>query len=284
MKIRLLSMIILIVIVLVACSPELPAASLSAVGLGMAAVTRPDAPLVNVMAAPTAFPTQPRMKPTAILPTATPPEGGEGGDGTGGADYFTEEFTSEPDGWKLSFVTGSEVLYDWYWEDDRLKIEIPVYPNDVYMYYSNMNAVFNDVLVQAEVENKAGSNYHYAVTCRMTERGWYEFRVSPMQKYALYQYDQRLKEKHKNPYVFLAEATHRDINPGKAVNKIGLQCKGTSLRMFVNETEMIFKKRVINDDKFDSGNVGVGVMTYPETRSKVEVEFINASASEPIME
>jgi len=283
MKIRFISLIILIVIVLTACSSEMPAASISAAGMQLAALTRPNAPVANILPAPTAFPTQPRMKPTAILPTATPMEGG-GGEMGGGAEYFTEEFASEPDGWQLSFVTGSEVLYDWYWEDDRLKIEIPMYPNDVYMYYTNMNAVFNDVLIQAEVENKGASNFHYAVTCRMTERGWYEFRVSPMQKYALYQYDQRLKEKHKNPYVFLAEATHKDINPGKKTNKIGLQCKDTSLRMFVNDVEMVFKKRIVTDDKFSTGNVGVGVMTYPDTRGKVEVEFINASASEPIME
>ena len=105
----------------------------------------------------------------------------------------------------------------------------------------------------------------YGVVCRRNELGWYELRVNisgPLAgSYALYKYDTVLKASGHVPYVRLhpdmIQYFTTDLKLGMNVrNKIGLECKGGEICVFINNKEQtISKSAPIVDTQFASGTV-----------------------------
>ncbi len=167
-----------------------------------------------------------------------------------------------------------------YTEDSNLKFEINTKETSAYVY--NENTSYKDVIVTADVESVGADHNAMVLTCRMSERGWYEFRVTSDSMIYLYRYDQILKDKHQVPYVTLVpQHVVRQINPGWRKTTIGLSCIGDEIHMFINGTELIYDNHVITDDRYKEGFVGVGAMSFTDTATSVKVNFERLSAELP---
>lgn len=236
--------------------------------VGRQPTAEPPAP--TEMPAPTDVPA-----PTQPPEPTTPPE-------PDGPQPFEEGWDDpETTAWVYEYIAGTDRANDIFIEDSRLKIELNT--RETYAYVYNSTVVYDDVIVAATVENKGDSTNGIALTCRMSDRGWYELRFSSGSYFYLYRYDQLKKDKGQVPYVELVPQTViREINPGWKKNTVALSCIGDEIRFYFNGTEILYQRRAaIVDDTYSSGNVGVGVMSFTNTGSPVRVEFEDVIAELP---
>lgn len=245
--------------------------------------TKPPVAEAPTTVPPTAVPptAEPTAMPPTVEPTAEPTAGPTDTAMPTGPEPFTEEFDQvNPSGWKFLYVAGTERANKIYTEDSNLKFEINT--KETYAYVYNEGVSYKDVIVTADVESQGADHNAMVLTCRMSDRGWYEFRVTSDSMVYLYRYDQILKDKHQVPYVTLVpQHVVRQINPGWKKNNIALSCIGDEIRMFVNGTELIYNNQVITDDRYKEGYVGVGSMSFTDTKSAVKVNFERVSAELP---
>jgi hypothetical protein len=159
----------------------------------------------------------------------------------------------------------------------------------------NTKYSYKDVLTVATfetVETDGGNGI--AILCRISDKGWYEARVSTMGSSAgrvwIYRYDPRLKALNENPYVNLLTPAYNlesipisAIKNGFYTNTIGFQCSGNTLSVYANGKAMIHPRLnvpiVVNDSTLQEGAVGVGVMSF--STGKAYVEFIDVSTNQP---
>lgn len=257
-----------------------------------------------VVEAPTQPPAQPTQPPVVeptkapVVPTEAPaptlapppteaPQPNEAPQPTDtetptGPQPFDEGFddASLP-GWKYLYVAGTEKFNDIYAENSRLNFEINT--AETYAYAYNENQSYEDVIVSADIVNKGDAANGIALTCRMSDKGWYELRFSSQSYFWLYRYDQEKKDKKQVPYVELIPQTViRQINTGEKHNKVALSCIGDEIRVYFNGTEILYQKRqAIVDDTYREGYVGVGAMTFTTTNYSVKVGFEEVKAELP---
>jgi hypothetical protein len=250
-----------------------------------------DVPVVEVLPEDTPLPPEPTeapiepSTPTNILPTATTQ--------IKGPSYFNEDFTNNVDNWKQWVPAGDATKNYVKVVLGRLRFELP--STETYVYVQNTKFNYSDVLTVAKfetVETDGGNGV--AVLCRVSDKGWYEVRVSTMGSQAgrvwLYRYDPRLKALGENPYVNLLLKPYSlesvpisAIKNGFATNTIGLQCNGDTLSVYANGKAMIHPRLnvpiAVTDSTLTDGTVGLGVMSF--STGKSYVEFINASTNAP---
>ena len=250
-----------------------------------------DVPVVENMPTDTAVPPQPTEaptippKPTKIVPTATTQNTGP--------SYFNDDFTNSASNWRQWVSAGDTTKNYVKLVLGRLRFELP--STETYVYVQNTKYTYSDVLAVAKfetVETDGGNGV--AVLCRISDKGWYEMRVSTMGSEAgrvwLYRYDPRLKALGENPYVnlflqpySLESVPIASIKNGFATNTIGLQCNGSTLSVYANGQAMIHPRLnvplTVNDTTLTDGAVGLGVMSF--STGKSYIEFINASSNPP---
>lgn len=193
--------------------------------------------------------------------------------------FFRDEFDYDDllaNGWSYDWVTGNT-------QDDsvislidgRMVVEIePREESAVKMFKES--AVYTDVVVQTEMENKGDNRNGASVLCRVNEKGFYEFRISSGQQYWIYRYDQKLKKDSKNPYIFIAEGGSPLIRPGGKKNTFSMSCIGSDFKFFINNEELKLKIPTTLREEFTrypEGGVGLGVMGYRESNQQVELQF-----------
>jgi len=223
--------------------------------------------------------------PTNILPTATTQ--------IQGPSYFNEDFTNNVSNWRQWVPAGDPSKSYVKVVLGRLRFELP--STETYVYVQNTKYTYADVLAVAKfetVETDGGNGV--AVLCRVSDKGWYELRVSTMGSQAgriwIYRYDPRLKALGENPYVNLLLQPYSlesipiaAIKNGFAINTIGFQCSGNKLSVYANGNAMIHPRLLVpitvTDSTLTDGNVGLGVMSF--STGKSYVEFINVSTNPP---
>jgi len=205
--------------------------------------------------------------------------GGSSGDQSG--DYFIEDFSDDNSAWKTWTVAGSKDSNYVSVNNRYLTFELP--SSETYTYAENSDYIYSDVYVEADIETVSGTENGYAVICRSSEAGWYEFRVHTMGTYQgtmeLYRFDETERARGRSPYVNLFGGYERystsEIKNGLKVNTIGLFCQGSELRIFINGREWIQpNKRTIIDDTFSEGTVGVGAMSFSKGKVELEVKRV----------
>jgi hypothetical protein len=250
-----------------------------------------DIPVVEMLPTDTAVPPKPTApppaptKPPKKIPTATTqPQGG---------NYFNEDFTNNAANWKQWVPAGDSNKSYVKVVLGRLRFELP--STETYAYVQNTKFNYTDVLTVAKfetVETDGGNGV--AIVCRVSDKGWYEMRVSTMGSMAgrvwIYRYDPRLKALGENPYVNLLLQPYSlesvpiaAIKNGFAINTIGFQCNGNTLSAYANGKAMIHPRLnvpvSVTDSTLTEGTVGLGVMSF--STGKAYVEFINASTNAP---
>ncbi len=238
---------------------------------------------------PTAIPTQVVVAPTEpapvieqptqeiVVPTEIPTE------------IPTEAPTSPPEPqWETWVAAGDASKQYVEMSGGQMSFQLP--SPETYAYADRVDAVYGDVMVEAEFETFKGGPNGIAVICRGSNRGWYELRITTVNSsdrpfagsYELYRYDYSLKEQGKNPYYNLLKNMPRvnsvDIVNGYSYNTIGLICEGDQIRPFINGVEQFPNKQEVHDSVLTDGTVGVGAMSFGG--GTVEINF-NSFTVEP---
>jgi len=142
-------------------------------------------------------------------------------------------------------------------------------PNDINIIFLNRNNDYEDVIVQAEVENFGPIDNAYSLICRANEHGWYEFRISSAGYYELLRFDQYKKDEGKNAYTSYTEKRLNStlIKAGLDKNVFSLSCIDSTISAFVNGEQIYYEKRplAMEDDTFSEGTIGFGILGYGES-------------------
>lgn len=273
MKRRLIFPILIIILVTLACniggSPtDTPVPSPSPTSAQLVAPT--NTPQTIPTAEPS--PTSPPATATSDVPTPEPVPT----DPPAGPVYFREEFDSDID-WTFEYITGNtqdqcegpELRGNGLWwkcragEETQLKIY-----NEHYTY--------EEVVVQAEIENFGTNTNWVSLLCRVSEVGFYEFRFTSGGFYAIYRYDQSLRDAGETPYIFIGSGATLLMVPGQNVNTVAMVCAGDEFEFYANGKQIETNIPVTVRDEFTrltEGGVGIGFMVSPDAPATVETTF-----------
>ena len=180
--------------------------------------------------------------------------------------YYRDELEEDSNkDWGLRVISGLEEQLLWSQLDGKIRMQtLP--PNDLNVHFFNKHNSYEDVIVQAEVENLGPPEQEFSVSCRATEHGWYEFRISSSGYYEIPRFDQFLKDEGKNAYTNLLEKRLNSnlINTGLDKNVFSLSCIGSTFSGFINGEQLYFKKRplAVEDTTYKEGTIGFGILGY----------------------
>ena len=180
--------------------------------------------------------------------------------------FFRDELDKDiNDDWGLRVVSGLEKQLIWTQVNGKFRIQtLP--PNDVNFIFLNKKHTYDDVIVQAEVENAGPLDNAFSLICRATEAGWYEFRISSNGYYELLRYDQYKKNEGANAYSNFVEKRVGSslIKGGLDKNVFALSCVGDVISAFVNGEQLYWEKRplAIEDNSYSEGAIGFGFAGY----------------------
>jgi hypothetical protein len=181
-------------------------------------------------------------------------------------EFFRDEMEDDPNkDWGLRVISGLEDQLIWSQLSGKLRLEtLP--PNDVNYLFFNKDRRFDDVIVQAEVENLGPLDGAYSLVCRASEDGWYEFRISPSGYYELLRYDQYKRDAGENAYTSFQEKRVNStlITGGLERNEFSLSCVGDVISAFVNGEQLYYQKRPVayEDTTYTEGAIGFGIVGY----------------------
>jgi hypothetical protein len=243
----------------------------------------------TVVVSPSEAPIPTAVEPTAIpeptdLPTLEAPPADEK---TTEQGNYHDEFSGTINNWNKMFITGNtqdnaQVLF----QDGRLKVLLAPY-EEAHLKLFETTHNYQDVIVSTEFENFGNNTNGIAVLCRVSKKGWYEFRISTSGLYSIQRYDQALKDAEQIPYVTIAEGGSSLIKPGLKKNKIAMSCVGSTFRFFINDVEIKKEKLKIPPTKMEEftklteGTTGLAVYAESRTASDVKIEFISFDAKMP---
>ncbi len=219
---------------------------------------------------PTTAPTEPPPPPqdtvAPVMPTEAPTE-------AAAEQYFTEEFESDTGNWSQLVAKNSEEgdtdLAKVGIEDGRLKFDLDK-QLIAYMFYDPYE--YENVRVDAHVENRGTNVNDILLICRASDEGHYLVNIANSGLFAMYAYDAV-----KDTYRRIADGGSKKIKSGKAFNDYGLVCKDRDITLYINGNKT--RQYTDNDFVFRSGKVAVGVAS--EDQLPVKVEFDSVKISEP---
>jgi len=183
--------------------------------------------------------------------------------------YYRDELEEDPNNdWGLRVISGLESQLIYTQLGDKLRLQtLP--PNDINFIFFNKNNNYEDVIVQAEVENLGSYDNAFSLICRANEHGWYEFRISSTGYYELLRFDQYKKDADKNAYTNFLENRFNStlIKLGLKKNVFSLSCVGSTISAFINGEQLYFQKRplAIEDDTYKEGTIGFGILGYGDS-------------------
>jgi len=180
--------------------------------------------------------------------------------------FYREEFENDINqDWGLKVIAGLEKQLIWDQNNDRLRLQT-LGPNDVNFLFMNKRNTYEDVIVQANVENLGQLDNAFSLVCRANENGWYEFRISSEGYYELLRFDQFKYDEGENAYTnFLGKRVgSTNINYGLDTNTFSLSCEENLIIPFINGEQPYYEKRplAIEDDTFREGAIGFGFAGY----------------------
>jgi hypothetical protein len=170
--------------------------------------------------------------------------------------------------WGMRVISGLEDQLIWDQTNNRLRLQtLP--PNDLNIAFFNKKLNYKDVIVQADVENIGQLDNAFSLMCRVSENGWYEFRISSSGYYELLRFDQYKKDEGKNAYTNFLEKRvgSTKIMGALAKNTFSLSCVDNVISAFVNGEQLYWKKRplAIEDNMYGEGSVGFGILSYGDS-------------------
>jgi S1-C subfamily serine protease len=201
---------------------------------------------------------------------------------TASGDYFKDEFDGDLSSLQQWVAAGDSTKDFAEGMDGRMKFELP--STETYAYVRNDAYTYSDVYVETQFEPISGGANGVAVLCRISEDGWYELRVHTRGQYSgsyeVYRYDYSMLSQKKNPYINLIVSDRifsQDIITGYETNTIGMDCRGTELRVYINGVEQVKHSKLITDKTWQEGVVGIGVMSFSNGPIRVEFDYLGTA-------
>ena len=274
MKRKMIIPILMLILVTLACDSNPLAASEPEATLTPTPIQLVD-PTDTPQSIPTAKPTDtsPPPTPTSDEPTAEPVPT----DTPSGPVYFREEFDNDIN-WTFEYITGNNQdqcvgpeLKEgglWWRCPSGQETHLKVYEEE---------HTYQDVVVQAEIENFGANANWVSLLCRVSDDGFYEFRFTSAGLYEIFRFDWSLKQAGKTPYVFIGGGATQFMNPGKDLNTVAMVCAGDYFEFYANGHQIdpsippTLRKEFT---RITEGGVGIGFMVAPGVQTAVESSFL----------
>jgi hypothetical protein len=227
------------------------------------------APTINNEPPVTAPPEQPQDTQEPATVATDPPAQ------SSGQQFFTEEFDNGFADWSLFNVLDSKDT-----NADGLKLETSnshlVFDFSTkylysYLYYQPYD--YENVAVEARVENRGVNDNNISLVCRHSDEGWYEFNVANSGLYNIL--IGSVNSSGKIGYALLADGGSNKIKSGKDVNTYKIICKDRKLTLYINGNET----RTVEDNQYvlRNGKVGISVSSFNNLPVKVEYDWVTIS-------
>jgi hypothetical protein len=192
------------------------------------------------------------------------------------AQYYTEEFESPNDAWApVLNVTGTDTNEsEFNLETANGFLTFDINTENLFSYVNYTAFDYEDVRVDARVENRGSNNNNVSLVCRYSEDdGWYEFNVA---NNGLYWILHGITDESGTAiYSNIYNGGSNKIKQGKDVNEYGIVCRGKSLSLYINGVET----RTVQDNKFvlRGGQVGISVSSFDDLPVTVDVDWVTIS-------
>ncbi len=189
--------------------------------------------------------------------------------------FYTENFDAQNDNWSYFTIKGDTSANE---SGLTLKTEGGYLTFDItsrylYTYVTYDAFTYQDVRVDARVENRGVNNNNISLFCRYSDEGWYEFNVANNGLYNIYA--ATYNANHQVVYNKITDGGSNKIKQGKDINEYAIVCKGRKLTLFING----FETKTVDENKFvlRDGKVGISVSSFNVTPVKVDVDWIKIS-------
>jgi hypothetical protein len=189
--------------------------------------------------------------------------------------FFTEEFDASYENWSRFDVLGSQETNEdglaLEIDDSRLVFDFSTKYLYTYLFYEPFE--YDNVAVEARVENRGMNDNNISLICRYSDEGWYEFNVANSGLYnILYGF---VEPDGDIGYGRLADGGSTKIKSGKDVNIYKIICKDRKLSLYINGIET----RVYEDNNYvlRDGKVGISVSSFKQLPIKVEYDWVTVS-------
>ncbi|HUH99172.1 MAG TPA: family 16 glycoside hydrolase [Anaerolineales bacterium] len=196
--------------------------------------------------------------------------------------YFQEDFNGSLTNWSQFVINGSKVPKGGNPElvqgnfgtmsvgvkDGFLVFDLEGNGQWAYSIYDAQQ--YDDVRLDASVENRGSSDNKVGLMCRYDGTEWYEFDVANSGLYAIYevavQTDQTVV------YSKLADGGYSKYKTGKDTNQLAVTCQGRTLTLFINGLQV----KQIDDNQYElkNGKIGVSVWSNVTPPTTVGIDWI----------
>lgn len=209
------------------------------------------------------------IPPTIALPTEIPPT-----PTAGAQQYFTEEFDGGAANWSVYYMPPDATIS----KDKISDVDVTFEPGfiqfkitDTYIgAFAAYDAFdYDDVRIDARVANFGRVTNDFALMCRYSEDGWYEFNIKNDGYYYFNYLEARNDGKVYVDTIYLDATTlvRQDAN------EYGLVCNGNTFSMYINGE----KVGQVNHSSLTSGKVGVEGFSLQVTPVNLHVEWVTIS-------
>ncbi len=203
-------------------------------------------------------------EPPVAAPTEAPVQTAE--------QYFTENFDSVPSNWTKQIELNGDPAADTSQAHVDAKDGYMVFDLGkwliAYMFYDG--AEYDNVRIDARVDNRGTNVNDVLLVCRVSEEGHYLINIANSGLFSIYAYDGVKKS-----YSRISNGGSTKIKPGKEVNDYALVCKDRTIVVYINGTEA--RRYTDNDFVFRNGKVGIGVASEDHLPVKVEFDWVKVS-------
>jgi hypothetical protein len=184
---------------------------------------------------------------------------------------FTNEFDSSLAGWVI-LQAGSDAVPNIKTENSSLLLQIDAPYTWVYAIYGPQD--YDDIRIDAQFENQAGSPSSIGLICRYTESdGWLEYNISTDGTYNVL-YGQWLSTGIADYLPILSESSS-EIQPSGASQEIGLVCSDTTVSLFVNQT--LIRNVDVSRYELTEGKVGITISSFENTPVIAAFDWVKVS-------
>jgi len=210
--------------------------------------------------------------PTPIPPTPTPEF----------EQYYTEEFEKDLKYWPSFIVDGSgyggALLAKEPVDNVILTAENGFFKFDInktwqWAYATYDPFEYEDVRLDARVENQGTNNNNISLICRYTPEGWYEFNIANSGLYWIYYAKVRQEDGYVSYATLIAEGGSNKIKQGLDVNEYTAICQGDTLTLYINGN----LTKEAKDDNSKSGKVGISVSSFQSLPTTVSFDWVKIS-------
>ena len=217
------------------------------------------------------FPTA-TLPPTLIPATVTPqPTPTLESTATPLPRLFTNEFDASLAGWVI-LQAGSDSVPNIETENSDLILQMDSPYTWVYAIYGAQD--YDDIRIDAEFTNQAGSPSSIGLICRYSESdGWFEYNVSTDGTYNVL-YGHWLANGIAD-YLPILSASSREIQPSGASQEIGLVCSDTTVSLFVNQ--ILIRRADVSRYELAEGKVGLTASSFENTPVIAAFDWVKVS-------